>query len=135
MPKTVSAPITLLNAANVAAASAGTKGAPGAVGAGGGWVDISQYDGGSVGLAIQNGGAVGVAGSILIQHSPDNGGTVFDYWSFGGDLVAYNAATLAGLVTATIKIEPGVKFIRVIGYGHTTSPVSYTAAFTGVTRS
>lgn len=133
MPKTVGAAITLLNAPSVAAASAGTKGQPGAAGS---WTDISAYDGGDVGLSILN-GATGpsVAGNILIQQSPDNGATVFDYWGCGGDTANYSAATLAGLTTQTIKIDPGIKYIRVIGYGHTVNPVSYGAAFTGVTRS
>lgn len=131
MAKTVSA-ITLLSAPAVAAASAGTKGAPGAAGA---WTHIEQYEGGDVGLSVKNGGAVGAAGNILIQTSPDNGTTVFDYWGFAGDLVAYNASTLAGHTSNTIKIDLGVKYIRVIGYGHTTNPVDYTAIFTGVVRS
>lgn len=132
MAKTVGTPITLLSAVSVAAASAGTKGSPGAAGP---WTDVSAFDGGDVGLAIQNGGAVGAAGNILIQTSPDNGATVFDYWGFAGDLAAYAASTLAGMTTNTIKIDPGVKYIRVIGYGHSNNPVSYTAVFTGVTRS
>lgn len=133
MPKTVGAPIALLNAPAVAAASAGTKGAPGAAGA---WIDISAYDGGDVGLSVLNGATgPGVAGNILIQNSPDNGTTVYDYWGCSGDTANYSAATGAGLVNPTIKIDPGLKYIRVIGFGHTVNPVSYGATFTGVTRS
>lgn len=132
MAKTVSAPITMLNSGSIAAASAGTKGAPGAAGA---WNDISTYDGGDIHLVIQNGGALGTAGNILIQSSPDNGTTITDYQLMTGDLVAYNSSTLAGLTTATIKTDPGVKYARVVGYGHSTNPVSYTAVFTGVVRS
>jgi hypothetical protein len=133
MAKSIPAPITLLALAQVAAASAGTKGAPGANGS---WFDISAYDGGEVALTILN-GATGpsIAGSILLQQSPDNGTTAVDVQGFSGDTAAYTASTLVGLTTLSVRVSPGMKYIRVIGWGHTVQPVSYGAIFTGVVRS
>lgn len=135
MAKTVSNPITLLSANAVTAANAGTKGAPGAIGAAGGWVLVETYEGGDIGLSITNGATgPGVEGNILIQTSPDNGATVYDYWGFGGGIANYVSSTGAGQTTQTIKVDPGVKYVRVIGWGHTVNPVSYGATFTGVVR-
>lgn len=117
--------------AATAGAAATTKGAPGAASA---WVDIGAYDGGDMFLSVLNGTAPAAAGVILIQASPDNGTTVYDYWACAGDLNTYNSGTLAGLVTNTIWVDPGVRYVRVIGYGNTTNPVTFAASFSGVTR-
>lgn len=122
-------PVTVLAPTSGAASS--TKGAPGASSA---WIDIGTYDGGDLFISIQNAGSLGNAGTITVQASPDNGTTVFDYWSLGGDVLIYSSSTLAGLTTATIWVDPGIRYIRVIGYGNTTSACTYTATFSGVTR-
>lgn len=118
----------------VAAASAGTKGAPGAIGANGGWVDLGVHIGGTMMLTVQNGGAVATAGNIMIQQAVDiNGTRPVDVWGYAGDLLAYNAATGDGLQTKSIPVEGGVRFARVIGWGHSTNPVTYSADFDGMT--
>jgi hypothetical protein len=123
--------VQVLSPTAVAAASAGTKGAPGAASA---WTDLGVHIGGTMMLTIQNGGAVGTAGNILVQTAVDISGTrSVDVWGYGGDLLAYNAATQDGIVTRAIDIPPGVRFARVIGWGHSTNPVTYSADFDGVT--
>lgn len=117
-------PVTLLNA--VAGAAGSTKAAPGASS---GWIDLGAADGGDMGLSISNGAsAPGVAPTLQIQWSPDNGVTVYDYQPFGGDLVA------SSVNTATFWVDPGIRYVRVIGYGNTTNPVTFGATFSGVTR-
>ncbi len=116
-------PVTLLNAVSGAAGS--TKVAPGATS---GWIDLGAADGGDMGLSITNGTAPGVAPTILIQWSPDNGTTVYDYWAMGGDVTA------SSVNTATAWIDPGIRYVRVIGFGNTTNPCTFGATFSGVTR-
>lgn len=118
-------PVTFLAAVSGTATGPTTKTAPGA---NSGWIDIGTYDGGDMGLSVTNGTAPGVAGSILIQWSPDNGTTIYDYWGIGGDLVT------GSINTTTIWVDPGVRYVRVIGYGNTTNPVTFGATFSGVTR-
>lgn len=115
----------------VAAASAGTKGAPGAASA---WTDLGVHIGGTMMLTVQNAGAVGTAGNIMIQQAVDIAGTrPVDVWGYAGDLLAYNAATGDGLQTKSIDIPAGVRYARVIGWGHSTNSVTYSADFDGVT--
>lgn len=118
-------PVSLLNA--VAGAGGTTKAAPGADS---GWVDVSGIDGGTIGLKITNGAsAPSPAGNLLIQQSPDNGVTAYDYY---GPLTSDTVASSD--TSATIDLDPGVKYVRVIGYGNGTNPVTYTATLTEVTR-
>lgn len=82
-----------------------------------------------MGLSVTNGSsAPGVAGTLLVQWSPDNGTTVYDYWGMGGDTVASSSNS------QTVWIDPGIRYIRVIGYGNTTNAVTFGATFSGVTR-
>lgn len=121
----------VLAPATITAASAGTKGAPGA---NSGWVDLGLHIGGTMTLTVQNAGAVGTAGNILIQQAVDVSGTrPVDVWGYAGDLLAYNAATTDGLTTRSIDIPAGVRYARVIGWGHSTNSVTYSADFDGVT--
>lgn len=113
-------------------ATASTKGSPGAASS---WIDIGSYDGGDLFLSVLNGGTgPTTAGSFLIQASPDNGTTVYDYYGFTGDTNAFSSSTGAGLVTAAIWIDPGVRYLRVIGYGNAGASVTFAATFSGVTR-
>lgn len=124
-------PVAFLSAVSGAAGS--TKGSPGATS---GWVDVNAYAGGDMLLSILNGAsAPGAAGSLTIQASTDNGTTVADYYTLTGDTNAYSASTQAGLTTQTIKIDDGIRYLRVIGWGNTTNAVTYNATFSGVTRS
>lgn len=124
-PQTILAPT-----ANTA--GAGTKGAP-VVDSG--WVDLGSADGGNLFVSIQNAGALGAAGALQVQASAyANGASPADYQQIAGDTSAYVASTLAGLTTATFWIDPGVRAIRVFGYGNTTSNATFGAVFSGVTR-
>ena len=95
-----------------------------------GWIDIRAYDGGNLGLSILNGASgPGSAPSLVIQWSPDGTSTkVYDLLMYGGDTAgsSYNSATF--------WIDPGIPYIRVIGYGNTTNPVTFGADFSGVAR-
>lgn len=117
-------PVTFLAAVSGVAAS--TKTSPGASS---GWIDLGVYDGGDMGLSVSNGTtAPSTVGTILIQWSPDNGTTIYDYWSMGGDLVN------SSVNTASIYIDPAVRYVRVIGYGNQTNAVTFGATYSGVTR-
>jgi hypothetical protein len=122
-------PVPLLVAANGAAGSTKATASAGTSGANSGWKDFSAYDGGNIGLSITNGSsAPGVAPTILVQVSPDSGVTVYDYWAMGGD------TTASSVNTATIWLDPGFRYGRVIGFGNTTNDVKFGADFSGVTR-
>jgi hypothetical protein len=122
-------PVTFLAAASGAAGT--SKASPGASS---GWIDTGSgtstaADGGDMGLSITNGSsAPGVAPTLLVQWSPDNGVTVYDYQYFGGDV---NASSIN---TTTVWIDPAIRYVRVIGYGNTTNAVTFGATFSGVTR-
>ena len=101
------------------AAGATTKAAPAFTGA---WIDVSAYNGGLLGGRIKNNGAVGAAGTLTWQWSPDpTPGTprIYDLWTFGGDTAS------TGDVTASVRLDKEVKFVRAIGYGNTTNSVLY----------
>lgn len=114
----------LANVATTALSS--TKAAPNVSS---GWIDLGAYDGGDMGLSVVNSGsAPTTAGSILIQWSPDNGTTIYDYQPMAGD------TTASSINTATIWIDPGLRYVRVIGYGNVGNNVTFGATFSGVTR-
>lgn len=100
-----------------------------------GWIAISA-DGGNLGMSILNSAtAPGAPGQMIAQWSPDNTFTkVYDLDGFGGDISGYVAGTDAGHNTCTRWIDPGIPYIRIRCYGHTTNPVTYAADFVGVTR-
>lgn len=107
-------------AATLGAAGATTKAAPAVPGP---WVDVSSYNGGLLGGRIENtAGAVGAAGTITWQWTPDKDAAtpkIYDLWTFGGDLA--NGAK----VTASIRLDKEIKYLRAICYGNTTSGVTY----------
>lgn len=117
-------PVTFL--ASISCAAGSTKTSPGAVSS---WLDLGVYDGGDMGLSITNGSsAPGVPCTVLIQWSPDNGTTVYDYWTMAGDI------NNSSVNSNTIWIDPGLRYVRVIGYGNTTNSVTVSAVFSGITR-
>lgn len=122
-------PVAMLTAAVAAAGS--TKASPGASSP---WIDTKSgtadaLDGGDIGYSITNGpSAPGAAPSLTIQWSPDNGTTVYDYMSVGGDTVANS------INSNTIWVDPALRYLRVIGYGNTTNAVTFSVTFSGVTR-
>lgn len=122
-------PVTFLAAVSSVAGSSKTT-----PGASSGWIDLGSgtagaYDGGDMGLSVTNGAsAPGNPGTILIQWSPDNGTTIYDLWGMGGDTIA------SSVNSNTIWLDPAMRYVRVIGYGNTTSAVTFGATFSGVTR-
>lgn len=110
------------SAGNCAAAS--TKASPGV---NSGWVDIRTYDGADVGWRIVNGGsAPGVAPTLVVQQSPDNGTTVYDYAQVGGDTTASSDNS------GSIYVDRAVMYVRIIGYGNTTNAVGMGADISAV---
>jgi hypothetical protein len=96
-----------------------TKASPGVTGA---WIDVTSVNGGVLGGRIKNNGAVGVAGTLLWQWSPDpTAGTpkIYDLWQFGGDLASGSD------ITVSTRLDKEIKFVRMLGYGNTTSSVLY----------
>ena len=125
-------PVTLITATANNGTAGSTKGAPSVTS---GWIDLGGADGGDIGLSILNGTAPGAAGTLQVQWSHDAGTTVYDYGPpLGGDLSTFNSSSLAGLTTATIWVDPGIRYVRIIGYGNTTNAVTFGATFSGVTR-
>src|SRR5438067_1165215 len=89
----------LANVATTALSS--TKAAPNVAS---NWTDLGTYDGGDMGLSVVNSAsAPTTAGSILIQWSPDNGTTIYDYGGMAGD------TTASSTNTATVWIDPGLR--------------------------
>lgn len=109
-------------------AAAGTsKASPGV---NSGWIDMTGKYGGDLSWRIVNGGsAPGVAPTLTVQASPDNGTTVYDYATVGGD--TNSSSDNSG----TLWLDQGMMYVRVIGYGNTTNAVGIgadIAAITGV---
>lgn len=106
-------------------ATPGTKASPSISTA---WQDMTGAYGGDAGLRVVNGSsAPGAAPTIVIQWSPDNGATIYDYATFGGDTTASSDNSTA------IWIDQGIPYIRVIGYGNTTNAVTVTASLSKIT--
>lgn len=115
---------SLFAAVSCGGATPGTKAAPSIWTA---WQDMTGSYGGDVGLRIVNGTAPGIAPTLVIQFSPDNGTTVYDYATVGGDVTASSDNS------STIWIDQGLGYIRVIGYGNTTNAVTVTASLSKIT--
>jgi hypothetical protein len=128
MPRT-SASVVLLDA-TVAAASSGTKGAPGQVSAI--YDNTGNYDS-PLGITIQNGATgPGTPCTVAVQVGDTNIGPWTDYFVMAGDSVNYNASTLAGVTSRTIKLDK-VRFVKVIAYGNTTNNVDVKVRLHAVT--
>lgn len=117
------ASVNILTSGTCAAAS--TKASPGQTGL---WIACTGYYGGDIGYSISNtGGAVATAGTITFQSSPDNGTTVFDYYTIAGTLNS------ADVVTGTLWLDQGVMYVRAIAYGNTTNAVTCAANLQAIT--
>jgi hypothetical protein len=117
--------VTALTSASIAAG--GTKAAP-STGGTGSWLDITGAYGGDLSWRLINGSsAPGVAPTMTIQASPDNGTTVFDYATFGGDTTASSDNS------GTIWIDQGIQYVRVIVYGNTTNAITASASLSKIT--
>lgn len=110
---------------STSAAAGSTKASPSATGS---WLDITGAYGGDLSWRLINGGsAPGVAPTLTIQASPDNGTTVFDYASVGGDIIASSDNS------GTIWIDQGIQYVRVIAYGNTTNAITASASLSKIT--
>lgn len=125
--------VTLILGTNTGNGAAGsTRASPGVASA---WLDTkaaapNNFDGGVVGLSIANGAsAPGAPASIVAQWSPDNGTTVYDLAGFAGDIVANSNYSW------TADVSPAMRYVRVIGFGNTTNPVTFGATYSGTARS
>lgn len=106
-------PVITYAAGNCAAGS--TKASPGV---NSGWIDMTAKDGSDLHWRIVNSSsAPGVAPTLTVQTSPDNGATVYDYATVGGDTTASSDNS------NTIWLDRGLMYVRVIGYGNTTNAV------------
>ncbi|WP_288379831.1 hypothetical protein [uncultured Massilia sp.] len=100
-------------------AAGSTKAVPGVVGV---WIDVTAYNGGLLGGRIKNNGAVGVGGTLTWQWSPDptaGAPKIYDLYEFGGGLAANSD------ITASVRLDKEIKFVRAIGWGNTTSTVDF----------
>lgn len=92
------------------------------------WKDLTGKDGVDLSYRITNSSsAPGTAPTLIVQASPDNGTTVYDYATVGGDTAASSDNS------GTIWIDRAVMYARVIAYGNTTNAVGIGADFTTVT--
>lgn len=107
------------------AAAGTTKAAPGV---NSGWIDMTGKYGGDLSYRIVNGAAApGVAPTVTVQASPDNGVTFYDYATVGGDV------TVSSDNSGTIWLDQGLMYVRVIGYGNTTNAVGIGADIQAIT--
>jgi len=124
MPSIKAIPVALIPAGT--AVPAGTNKA-GAIG-GAVVTDVSTGYGGMLNWRINNGGALAAPCIIQFQDSPD-GVNWFDYE------IAYSSDLLSGTVTQgpSIPLRIGVKHLKAIAYGNTTSGCTVEAWVTNVT--
>lgn len=115
--------VTALTSTSAAAGT--TKASPGATGS---WLDLTAAYGGDLSWRLVNGGsAPGVAATLLVQASPDNGSTFYDYATVGGDIIASSDNS------GTIWIDQGIQYVRVIVFGNTTNAVTGSASLSKIT--
>jgi hypothetical protein len=85
----------------------------------GSWIDVRAYGRQTVRWKLTNGAsAPGVAPTLLVQTSPDNGTTIFDEYSAGGDITASSVSST----------DDTTMYVRVGVYGHTTNAVTAEAS-------
>jgi hypothetical protein len=89
----------------------------------GSWIDVRAYGRQTVRWKLTNGAsAPGVAPTLLVQTSPDNGTTIFDEYSAGGDITASSVSS------GPIPTDDTTMYVRVGVYGHTTNAVTAEAS-------
>ncbi|SMP71942.1 hypothetical protein [Noviherbaspirillum suwonense] len=85
----------------------------------GAWVDTRAYGRQTVRWKLTNGGsAPGVAPTLIVQTSPDNGTTVYDEYTVGGDTITNSVNS------GPIATDDTTMYVRVGVYGHTTNTVT-----------
>lgn len=85
----------------------------------GSWVDVRAYGRQTVRYNVTNGAsAPGVAPTLLVQTSPDNGTTIYDEYAVGGDTV------VSSVNSGPIPTDDTTMYVRVGVYGHTTNAIT-----------
>jgi tetrahydromethanopterin S-methyltransferase subunit D len=85
----------------------------------GAWVDTRAYGRQTVRWKLTNGAsAPGVAPTLIVQTSPDNGTNIYDEYTVGGDTVA------SSVNSGPISTDDTTMYVRVGFYGHTTNAVT-----------
>lgn len=89
----------------------------------GSWVDTRAYGRQTVRWMLTNGSsAPGVAPTLIVQTSPDNGTIIYDEYVVGGDTVA------SSVNSGPIPTDDTTMYVRVGVYGHTTNAVTAQAS-------
>jgi hypothetical protein len=83
------------------------------------WQDVRSFYRSCVRWRLTNGAsAPGVAPTLIVQTSPDNGTTVYDEYTVGGDTTASSDNSGA------IPIDDTTMYVRTGVFGHTTNAVT-----------
>lgn len=94
----------------------------------GSWVDARTFYRSCVRWMLTNGAsAPGVAPTLIVQTSPDNGTTIYDEYTVGGD------TTASSVNSGPIPIDDTTMYVRVGVYGHTTNAVTAQATLQEIT--
>lgn len=93
----------------------------------GSWVDARAFYRSCVRWKLTNGTAPGVAPTLIVQTSPDNGTTIYDEYTVGGD------TTASSVNSGPIAIDDTTMYVRVGVYGHTTNAVTAEATLQEIT--
>lgn len=82
------------------------------------WTNVSGAAAIEISWRLKNGSsAPGVAPTLLLQTSPDNGTTVYDGTALGGDTVANSDNS------NSFPVDAPQMYVRVLAFGHSTNPV------------
>lgn len=94
----------------------------------GSWINAQTFYRSCVRWKLTNGAsAPGVAPILIVQTSPDNGTTVYDEYTVGGDVTA------SSVNSGPIAIDDTTMYVRVGVYGHTTNAVTAEATLQEIT--
>lgn len=112
--------------ASVSVAAGTTKTSPNLTSAA---LNCTGFYGGDITYKITNGASAPAAACVLTFQSSQDGTNWYDYYTVAGDTTANSVNS------NTILLDRGIMYLRVIGYGNTTNPVTveaYLQAVTGV---
>jgi hypothetical protein len=93
----------------------------------GAWMDVRDAYRMCVRWKLTNGTAPGVAPTLIVQTSPNNGTLVYDEYTVGGD------TTASSINSGPIPIDDTTMYVRVGVYGHTTNAVTAEASLQEIT--
>lgn len=94
----------------------------------GAWMDVRAFYRMCVRWKLTNGAsAPGVAPTLIVQTSPDNGANIYDEYTVGGD------TTASSVNSGAIPVDDTSMYIRVGVYGHTTNAITADASLQEIT--